>query len=362
MNMRQVPVPWRDASGVLNTTLITVSDSTAAPGRPYVILLHGTSGDWNHMDMPDVRPGQNYDVDTFFPQTEDFGWWFWPNAGIASIGPDALTGVTGWRQTLNDLGYPTVNYSQIDKDGTLTRPAAELTAVVRAVMGMTTRHIAFVCHSRGGLLLRVFLQRNRNDLTLLRRIAGAVTLHSPHQGSGVADMATTIHNILVIWRWVLSDPVWQAAFGWFDQQICSPAIIDQCTNSGFLQQLRASEATPLPVSIPVHTFGGTSSRLTRLRTYWFDPMSAVPQYHWPPFHWTAFQTGIAGMSSVVDGSPLTTLAPEEGMGVGDLLVTDARSRLPWEASHHTTALNHAQALWHHDIKAQVTPILATFPG
>jgi hypothetical protein len=130
------------------------------------------------------------------------------------------------------------------------------------------------------------------------------------------------------------------------------------TDSQLLANLRSSEATQLPVAIPVHTFGGTSPRLARVRSWVLDASSAVPQWHWPPYHWQTYRSNVAGIESFIDGvPPLTALTPEERPGEGDTLVTDVRSHLPGEASHHTNPLNHAQALWHGSLKDQVLPIL-----
>ena len=50
--------------------------------------------------------------------------------------------------------------------------------------------------------------------------------------------------------------------------------------------------------------------------------------------------------------------PEERAG-GDILVTDTRSHLPGELSHHTNPVNHAAALWDPTIQTQVSGILHT---
>jgi len=149
---------------------------------------------------------------------------------------------------------------------------------VRAVVAARPdKRIAFLCHSRGGLLLRLFLQRSRSDVALLRRITGAVTLHSPHQGSGVADLVSTIHTLVLAFSYA-SPWLIGSTLAPFLAQLHAPAIYEMRTDSAFLAQLRASEATPLPAQIPIHTFGGTAPRLTRVRAWWFDTMSAVPQW------------------------------------------------------------------------------------
>jgi hypothetical protein len=55
---------------------------------------------------------------------------------------------------------------------------------------------------------------------------------------------------------------------------------------------------------------------------------------------------------------LVSTTPELDGAQGDLLVTDARARLPFSASHTTNPLNHAEALWDPTLQAQVVAILS----
>jgi hypothetical protein len=168
-------------------------------------------------------------------------------------------------------------------------------------------------------------------------------LHSPHQGSSVADLATTIHNWLssLVVPWFLGD-----LLRFLDSFVNSPGNQELRTDSAFLADLRNRETTPLPVNIAIHTLGGTSSRLSRVRAWWFDWMSAVPLWHWPPFHWQTWPGAITAwgpygpitISTALDEIPwLSQVVPEAGMGVGDTLVTDTRSRLPFEPATHQLA-------------------------
>jgi hypothetical protein len=79
---------------------------------------------------------------------------------------------------------------------------------------------------------------------------------------------------------------------------------------------------------------------------------------WPlrvEFHW---ETTPLALPSPITGIPvLGLLAPELRDSVGDLLVTDARSRLPGERSHQTNRLNHAEALWDPTLQQQIIAAL-----
>ena len=80
----------------------------------------------------------------------------------------------------------------------------------------------------------------------------------------------------------------------------------------------------------------------------------MPQWHWPPFHWTIAELEVPGCSPLLDVLP--DLAPELAEGIGDGLVSDARARLPF-ASHTTLPLNHAEALWDMDLQERVLALL-----
>jgi hypothetical protein len=199
------------------------------------------------------------------------------------------------------------------------------------------------------------LQRNRNDLNVLSRITGVVTLHSPHQGSEVADVATDVHIAITALRSDPNNAGLQPVFDFLDAHVMNPCIPELSPSSAFLTNLRAGETTPLPVAIPIHTFGGTNPRLISVFLSIFDWMSAVPQWHLPPFHW---RTNQVDMLNFMDGTPISLICPEEGLG-GDVLVTDTRSHLPNEASHRSHAVNHANALCDASIQSDVCSVLAT---
>jgi hypothetical protein len=69
------------------------------------------------------------------------------------------------------------------------------------------------------------------------------------------------------------------------------------------------------------------------------------------------------MFALLDGiAPLTMIAPELRPGSGDVLVADARAHLPFSASRHTHALNHAEVLFDPTVQKEVINILRTAVG
>ena len=354
--MTTFTVPWTDRNGVPQHTDITQSDGAPNPSLPIVLLLHGMGGDIEHMYNPGHSPGMNFDLDFVPPLTIDRGWHGYPNVGIWGLATSPTKPVSGLQGAIAQSGFLTLNYAQLAPFGNLAVPLEEINAVVRALFSRFNKRIIFVCHSRGGLLVRLFLQSNRSDVNLLSRIAGIVTLHTPHQGSEVADFAAKVHKAVQDLRpFAQVSPPLQLVLDQIDAQVTNPAIGEMSPTGPFLTSLRNSEATPLPIPIPIHTFGGTNPRLLNAWPCVFDALSALPQWNWPPFHWTTIQLP-ESVVHVLDGTPASLVSPEERPG-GDVLVTDVRSHLPGEASHHTNAVHHAAALWDPTIQNQVRDIL-----
>lgn len=330
-------VPWTDANGAAQTTQVELT--AGDPGKPLVLLVHGNGGNRNHMADPALSPATNYAYTAALAPDQDQGWHGYPGVTVWSFVLDDFMPVTGWQPALQARGYRCANYSQIDPTGPLARPALELAAVVRALLTqLGNPPLAIIAHSRGGLLTRKFLKDNAGDAQLGACLRSVVTLHSPHQGSVLATVASQLSSALTAIGQV--HPIFASISAQFIGLVNQPAYLEMAVGSPFLTDLAAGEA-PLP-GVRYRTFGGTNVTYTRLLWWTFTAMSAVPQWHWPPFHWTIHLSELPVESPQLDALP--DLAPEVTPGVGDGLVADARARLPY-APHTVRALNHGEVLW-----------------
>jgi hypothetical protein len=326
------------------------------PNLPLVLLLHGNSGTKNDMVNP-AALGFNYDWFAPMQPDRDLGWSWYPHVGPYSFNLDSFKGVTSWRAALQARGFRTAAYSQVDPDGPIAGPAQQLAEVVNHLR--TTQpnpKIVLLAHSRGGLVSRKFLKDFAWDTTLMSAIGGLITLHSPHNGSSLANVAVSINNAI---NGILSvQPAMAPVLDWLRDMVNAPSYLEMSQGGAFLSTLQAGER-PQP-GVAHATFGGTSVLFSRLLSWWYNWEGAIAQWHWPPYHLVIYQSEVGGVSPVANG-PLCSVAfgavPELAHGVGDLLTTDAGARLPF-AAHRTNHLNHAEALWNPNLHQQVLGVLA----
>jgi hypothetical protein len=354
--MTTFTVSYTDAGGSPRTSApVTLQDSPTRT-RPVVLLLHGNNGTADDMVNPVLHPGMNYDYRAAIAALIDRGWHSYPNLGIWGVDLDPFKGVRSWQAALTAAGFGTAWYSQVDNSGILATPAREVRAVVLEILQRlpAERQLALLAHSRGGLLARKLLIDSAGDQTIFSRLAVLVTLHTPHTGSELASIANTLNGAIAVAT--AANPASAGVLSWLQNQVNAPSYQELATGSPFLTALADAEAATGAPIIPIHTFGGTSALLSRARSWVFTPGSAVPQTTsiWPlqvEFHWETTPWALPSPASGI--SALGLLAPELRDTVGDLLVTDDRSRLRGERSHQSNRINHAEALWDPVLQGQV---------
>jgi alpha-beta hydrolase superfamily lysophospholipase len=319
---------------------------------PIVVLVHGTSGDLRAMASPAQHPGFNHNRRASIPSIRDHGWRSYPGISVWGYAVDPFGQVTSWQKALNDAAFRTVNYSQIDPKGSLVQPIAQLSTLMRALMDDPRhrgRRFSLLGHSRGGILARALVvdaaMRRTFDLTRIRQV---ITLHSPNQGSSLANLAISVNQLVGQLRALPGADLIAGLLDFIQEQAGALAYHDYKVGSDFLRNLAARE--PLP-DIQYATFGGNSTSVTRHRLWWFTWDSAVPQWNIPPFHWRTVPQELGVLIP-----PDLHLPLEMVHGRGDLLVTDAAARLPG-APHRTNPLNHAEALWNPGLQQQVLSLL-----
>lgn len=360
----KINITWSFLGSSRNTEIDLEVPEGASNQAPLIILLHGTNGDISDMSDPATHPGRNYE--RIAPGTiVDRGWHDYPNVGFWSLGADQLADVIGWSPFLAAAGFPTINYRQTKPDDVLVEPLRELRAIFDAIdtdsgfLPVRRRRIILMGHSRGGILARMILVELAGaGAPILARIITCITLHTPNQGSTVANTALGLATIVASWR-VTGVPlvppelndiallVLDDLLTFVEDEAGDPAYTDFVVGSPTLVLLAAAEPVP---GVRYFTFGGTRPVVLNLRGWAFTPESAVPLHHRPPFHWSSIYI------PQIPLPPPGALPFPEMLEGGDLLTNSAMTRLPFGV-HRDNYINHAEALWDDALKVQVIAIL-----
>jgi predicted esterase len=330
---------------------------------PIVVLLHGTSGDARDMGAPAEHPGLNHNRSAAIPRVREHGWRSYPGVSIWSHALDPLDPVTSWQGALTNARFRTVNYNQILPRGSLNVPIIQLSALMQELF-FDQRHrgrsFVLLGHSRGGILARALLvAAYKNQLPPipnrsfdLSRISRLITLHSPNQGTNIANAAISVNAMAQRMRAIAPSWLVGGLVDFLQTEAGALAYLDYAVGSQFLANLKASEPVP---GVRYATWGGTSTTVSRHRVWAFTADSALPRWHNPPFYW---RTVPQELGVLFPRSVPFQLPPELTHGSGDILVSDVGARLPG-APHRSNAINHAEALWHPSIQQQVIDLLRT---
>lgn len=359
--------------------------------KPLVLLVHGMGGssaDW--VNPVGAYPGLAFNTSFAPPPLRQEGVHpIPPLVPVSGFFTDpALTSaqVTSWRTALLAAGFAVANYSQVGgamggltSGGVVTEFASAIAALSTDVRTRDLK-IVVLAHSRGGLVSRIFLA----SATPAARasIVGLITLHSPHTGSGIAGIASSVNTAAASVQGAL------ATLG-----VTPPAILT--TLRGFVGSPNILELAPGPANplwaflaarepvpgVTYHTFGGNSTIGMRIWGRVYTPLSYVPMpVPWPMFIWSSSPAVMGAPLDPVSFAPLApalllvpglaalvpaitalpALAPDLTNGLGDVLVANARAHLPFSATTTTNFLNHLQALYNPSLQAQVTGLLRTF--
>ena len=258
---------------LLDGTAVTV-DGPLDPSLPLVVLLHGLSGSEAHMTAPEsAYPGLVFNRSAAVPPLRDEGFNVsMPFSPVARLFLDPpATGLTSWRDALKASGFTVVTYSQTAPFGVLAPNITQLTGLVTEVLMVEPRlkplRVAFVGHSRGGVLARAFLVAAKTNPMLtgfLSQVTSVITLHSPNGGSSLASAAVTVDGLLAAAQTMSSGlglTALSALVGVLRGFILNPGITELVPGSPTLAAIGAAE----PVAGVIYrTFGGNSTEAVRL--------------------------------------------------------------------------------------------------
>lgn len=363
--------PW-SPDGVVNGRI-----RFGQPDRPAVLLVHGlgSSGDaaWRKPSLT----GANFDYSNHPADRSLGGGHRQPAFGLHELGLSNTLGVDADNlfDALGNAGFTVATWDQPQRSFSAALPSMlaaldKFVADTVAVNPSSPPPIALIGHSRGGLLIRSALKTRG----MMGRVRWVMTLHSPHGGSDMAqfgsrcgtDWASSLDlgpfngprdQLLATVRRGLA-PI--------DALVNNPAQAELGPDSPLINGLAAGERK-LPF-VRYVTWGGNRPRYVRVYAWNFTGDSAWPtgtDYSvFPPaplFSWRVSALELKPFASpLLDAMP--ACVPELGVGIGDGLVSDSRSHLPFEDRHITQSLNHAEVLWNRPTQNAILAELSQAPA
>ncbi len=373
-----------DPFQLTDRTLVTV-DGSLDPSIPIVVLLHGLGGSSLDMTAPaSAYPGLSFNRNATFSPYRDEGWNFVPPVlPVARVFLDPPTiALTSWKDALTAAGFTTLTYSQAGP--TVAADVLQLGRLVtEALMGnpaLMGLRVAFVAHSRGGIVARSFLvgaAANPALAAFMPRVVSLITLHSPHQGSGLSGAGGS-HRYPTRptpGRLRGAGPSRTGS----PRHVCAdlsstrhepnlPPAARLWQRSRPQSQSRESPTTPSAARVPMSRACGPACthRTARCHSLYhsrFFTGAAYPSLSERSSTPCRLHRPRSSSNCPVVTEMLATLAtlaaaiPELAPGRGDLLVADARAHLPFSTSRTTNPLNHLEALSDSRLQTQVIAIL-----
>ncbi|MDA8431825.1 MAG: hypothetical protein M0Z60_02555 [Nitrospiraceae bacterium] len=214
------------------------------------------------------------------------------------------------------LGFSVLTWSQSRPAGPIAIAVAELRGIMSEYSRFGRNGILLVCHSRGGLVARKYLE----ECELPKLV---VTIATPHQGSSMAKWAAFISPLASALRQALdnigkkdADTALRRILGFLG----SEGLRELLPGSAFYEGLNDTKKAARYISI-----GGTDPDLLK------SAAVAIPEL----------------LMKVI---PERIFPEEMRAGEGDGLVTAASSVLPYGDEHRDYQLNHASLLFDREVR------------
>jgi pimeloyl-ACP methyl ester carboxylesterase len=223
---------------------------------------------------------------------------------------------------LRQLRCHVLTWSQKRPVGPVTSAVKELADLLEAHRPFAAQGIVLICHSRGGLIARKFLEQAGIPLK------GVVTLSTPHRGSTMAKWGTYLSPCASFLDRMLSGYSRKdilPAFRRILRFLGSTGLKELLPGSPFFDALNDA----WPEGCRCLSFGGTNPDLVRIR-------------------------GVS-LTELAERLFPGRLVPEEiRKGYGDGMVSAASARAPHAEAHFDVCRNHAEILFDPEVRRRIT--------
>ncbi len=220
------------------------------------------------------------------------------------------------------LGFHVLSWSQSRTAGPIMVAVGELRGLIKEFEEYSKSGILFICHSRGGLIARKYLERNDE------RVKAVITLATPHHGTSIArwalylsPLASAVNHLLDNFEKRDVDSAFRRILGFLG----SSGLKELLPGSKFYLNLRDTKQK----GIRYISLGGTNPDLLRAVSV------SIPEL----------------MAKVI---PDKIIPEEMREGYGDGLVSAASSVHPFGDEYLNFPVNHASILFDREVRNYIT--------
>ncbi len=236
-------------------------------------------------------------------------------------------------------GFSAVCWSQKRPVGPISIAVKELgELVLRVREKFPSRPIAFVCHSRGGLVARKFMESGPKGIKAL------ITIASPHGGSSLSKIGKYIGPLTKPLKAVVpkdSHTNVSRIIKNLRDLVDGKALKELMPDSVFIKNLNDTPSK----GIQYLSFGGRKTALLNI------------------YKWKKVDDIIQARSILTVPDSLIKLIPASAMpleltpGKGDFMVTAESSVLPWTTEHYNVQANHFTISWNKKVMEKTLEML-----
>jgi pimeloyl-ACP methyl ester carboxylesterase len=250
--------------------------------------------------------------------------------------PKKISGL--WDDVIRE-GCSAVCWSQRRPVGPISSAVKELSDVVLIVKKkFPSRPVAFICHSRGGLVARKLMESKPQGVKAL------ITIASPHRGSSLSKIGKYIEPLTKPLNPIIPESTRGDVSGIIKnlrELINGKALKELMPGSAFIRNLQDTPAS----GIHYVSFGGKKTALVHI-------------YKWERMDHTVKARSILTIpDSLLKIIPSSARPPELIPGKADFMVTAESSVLPWTKEHYNVQANHFTISWNRKVRGKTLEVL-----
>lgn len=259
------------------------------------------------------------------------------NAGV-TVGDIPKKISTVW-EVVRERGFHVICWSQRRPVGPISIAVEELDHIVKQVKRLFPgKPLVFICHSRGGLIARKFIEKNTPEIKAL------ITLSTPHKGSSLSRVEKYISPLYPFLKRVLPERTHGTVSEVMTRAhdlLQGKALKELMPGSHFFKHLKDSPQK----NMRYLSFGGNKTKLVTVYRWKKDDDKMYPK----PL--------LEIPDSLIRILPSSVVPPELIPGRGDFMVTAESSVLPWAEEHYNVHANHISIIWNRKVISKTIELL-----